>query len=170
MSIINEALKKVEQKRDESAENSFAIKIGSVRPKQWTVRSIVIGACMLVLVFVLLLIILPTHKKSSLKYSQLVASVAPPASEAATQVSLPQEAPSGRRESQSFFGKIFDPNGNQSNFRLSGIMLSEEGPLAIINNEILKQGDSIGGATINSIGQNEVKLSYQGEELILKVK
>ena len=65
---------------------------------------------------------------------------------------------------------IFEPAKSVPSFRLSGIMVSEAGPVAIINNEIVRKGDSIGGAIIELIESDQVKLSFQGQELVLTVK
>lgn len=163
MSIINEALKKVEKQRDQAAEKPAkdearptAISqintdiVNAERKKTlnpWVTRMIIAGACIFVLSFVVALIINPPHRKGPLQYSQNV--VIPPGAAAGN---MPQAA------------------SNRSGFKLSGIMLSEEGPVAIINNEIVKKGDTINGATVDSIEEFTVKLSTQGQEFTLTVK
>ncbi|MBN1794037.1 MAG: thioredoxin fold domain-containing protein [Candidatus Omnitrophica bacterium] len=50
---------------------------------------------------------------------------------------------------------------------LSGIMYDPETPVAIINGEFVKEGESIGGATVAEITKNSVRLDRQGKEIIL---
>ena len=187
MSIINEALKKVgkqiEKKVDSGEEKPLPTKPGILPTPQINInimnsdrkkgpnlispRTIIMGICVLVLAFIAVLIVSLPHKKKQITYSQGAVlpnpnpALAPEAMP--VQPALPESAPLP-------FGKIFEPTSGRSSFRLSGIMLSEEGPVAIINNEIVKQGDAIGGATVESIDEEQVKLSYQGQEIILTVK
>ncbi len=52
---------------------------------------------------------------------------------------------------------------------LSGIVYSDQGSYCIINNRIVKVGDSIQGAKLLNVSQNSVKLDYQGKEMALSV-
>ena len=56
-----------------------------------------------------------------------------------------------------------------SDLVLSGIMWDEEAPLVIINNQILKEGDTISGFVIGEIRKDEVILTKGTEGYSLKV-
>jgi hypothetical protein len=53
---------------------------------------------------------------------------------------------------------------------LNGIMYIEEEPRAIINNFIVKTGDSVGGAVITNINSQSVILEYEDVEITLSLK
>ena len=53
---------------------------------------------------------------------------------------------------------------------LNGIVLSADGNLALINEEILKVGDDIRGAKVEEISDKQVSLTFQNQEIILKKK
>lgn len=53
---------------------------------------------------------------------------------------------------------------------LNGIVLSEDGNLALIQEQILKVGDDIEGAKIEEITDKQVTLAFQGQKIVLKKK
>jgi len=53
---------------------------------------------------------------------------------------------------------------------LNGIVLSADGNLALINEEILQVGDEIGRAKVEEITDKQVILTFQNQEIILKKK
>lgn len=53
---------------------------------------------------------------------------------------------------------------------LSGTVLSEDGSIAMINDQICKLGDEIEGAKIVEITAAQVTLSFKNQEIILKNK
>lgn len=56
-------------------------------------------------------------------------------------------------------------------FRLNGILYdAEAGSIAIINNQILREGDSIEGAKLVSILRDEIELEFEGKTINLKIK
>ncbi len=57
-----------------------------------------------------------------------------------------------------------------SNFHLSGILYDSQRPLAIINERIVGEGALINGAQLLEIQSNYVKLSLKGKEFKLKIK
>jgi hypothetical protein len=67
-------------------------------------------------------------------------------------------------------GNLFRSIVRNKDFELTGIMYSEYEPAAIINNRVVKTGDVIEGATVASIQETLVKLSQQGKEIILQVE
>ncbi len=50
---------------------------------------------------------------------------------------------------------------------LNGIFSSQDEGYALINNQIVKEGDLIEGATVKRIGLNEVELEFQGSTIKL---
>jgi hypothetical protein len=50
----------------------------------------------------------------------------------------------------------------QGRFVLNGVFFSEDEGYALINNRILKMGDTIGGATVVGISKEEVELDSKG--------
>lgn len=67
-------------------------------------------------------------------------------------------------------GQILIPKeGAISDFLLQGVIFSEEGSRAVINNEILRVGDIIKDYHIFSIGEKKVILKKGGKEFILKL-
>lgn len=53
-------------------------------------------------------------------------------------------------------------------FSLQGIMCSSEGRSAVINDELYKEGDVVGGYTIQKIDNYEVILEKDEEKVLLK--
>jgi len=56
-----------------------------------------------------------------------------------------------------------------SRYLLNGIMYLEGGSKAIINNTIVREGDTIDGAAVRKIGKNDVILEVDGSEVTLRV-
>lgn len=54
-----------------------------------------------------------------------------------------------------------------TNFVLNGVFFSEEGGYALVNNQIVKEGDKIDGATVKRITLDSVELEFQGRPLTL---
>mgnify|MGYP001558366866 CR=1 FL=1 len=52
---------------------------------------------------------------------------------------------------------------------LSGIVYSPEDSYCILNNKIVKVGDTVQGAKLVAVSRNEAKLDYQGQEMLLSV-
>lgn len=53
---------------------------------------------------------------------------------------------------------------------LNGIVYDEERPYAIINNKVLLRGDTIEGATLIEINRDNVKFMFDGKEIVLNAK
>ncbi len=53
------------------------------------------------------------------------------------------------------------------NFNLSGIVYSPKGSYCIINDKVVKVGETVGGATLLAITPEKVDLDYQGETISL---
>lgn len=52
---------------------------------------------------------------------------------------------------------------------LNGIIFGEGEPFAVINNFVMKKGDSIDGLTLSEIYQDRVKVLYKEKEFILNL-
>ena len=52
-------------------------------------------------------------------------------------------------------------------FSLSGIVYSEQGSYCLINGKVLKMGEKVSGATLETIHPNPITLDYLGEKIII---
>ena len=73
-----------------------------------------------------------------------------------------EESPLFQGQSPVIISRIPDLN-------LSGIVYSAQQSYCIINNRIVKTGDTIQGAKLVNVSQNTVTLDYQGKEMMLSV-
>lgn len=55
-------------------------------------------------------------------------------------------------------------------FVLSGVFFSQQEGYALINNQIVKEGDVVDGATVKRINMNEVELDFSGSSVKLSEK
>ena len=53
---------------------------------------------------------------------------------------------------------------------LTGIVRGHGEPYAFINGKIVEEGDTVGGAKVIEIRQKEVRLDFEGEDLLLTLK
>ena len=72
--------------------------------------------------------------------------------------------------SQDVSGEEKKPQRRQPDFVVNGIVISAEGNIALINDQIIKAGDTIEGAKVERIEDSSVVLSDGGREIILKSK
>lgn len=54
-------------------------------------------------------------------------------------------------------------------FLLNGIMYLDEGPQAIINGAVVKEGDVVNGAAVVKINRNNVLMKFKDEEIVLRL-
>ena len=54
-------------------------------------------------------------------------------------------------------------------FLLNGIMYLEEGPQAIINGAVVKEGDVVNGAAVMKINRNNVLMKFKDAEIVLRL-
>ena len=172
MSIINDALKKIEKQAKKEPQgpqfDAAGLKESKVPEKKTfnvlASKKFLVLVCIFVLAISFILILNPPSKKTPVRFVEIGSPGNNNASGAA-------QNSSSQEKGLSFpFRNVLEPVKSRSGFELSGIMLSADGPVAIINNEIVKQGDVIDGASVSSIKENSVNLSYQGQELVLSVK
>lgn len=53
---------------------------------------------------------------------------------------------------------------------LNGIVYDQDRPYAIVNNKVLLEGDTLEGATLTEINQDNVKFTFKGKEILLNAK
>lgn len=186
MSIINEALKKAGREKAVSAGYSLDLGVEDARrnlrveeakrknPLNW-------GPFFIVLVLLLITgpIIAPVFtmpfKHAPYGSDSRPAALAPQQ----TQVALNDLGSGQTRQAQ--FGIEEQPLFNalpaagspvmpsRTGFDLSGVVFSPVTSYCILNDKVLKVGDSVAGATVRSIKKNQVILDYRGESVELNI-
>ena len=164
MSIVNDALKKIEAKKEPVTTQPLAqekeplqvqdtnSKIDSKPSKRKNPLYLVLVAIVgVILLSILLIITISSNRDDSGPRT---------ASKSKNRISKS----SGRG------GSLFNPLAKDKGFILAGIMYSEYEPAAIINNRVVKPGDQIDGAIVESIQEDLVKLSQEGQELLLRLE
>lgn len=166
MSIINDALKKVQQNLDRYKKPGTP----SPRPAEPVTKDhipnfskVIILGSFLVSLTVLGFIFMSKPKNASLTPVQ-EASMPHGSSEPAAKTVVPPAASKG----------LADQNDKASKNRivgltLNGIIKMDENYVALINNKIAKQGDTIGDKKILSISESEVKIFFNGETATLRL-
>lgn len=70
--------------------------------------------------------------------------------------------------------QVFQEAARQEKFgpklTVNGIVISQDGNIALINDQIIRTGDNIEGAQVERIEENRVVLSYEGREIALASK
>jgi len=155
MSIIYDALKKVEQRlpfpnaKKETKNILLWLAIGAI-----TLGFLASGFALFLLFSSLSKPVQITQKSSAVN----------PALRIKTAPAKPAPAPTLAREINPTRQKIYDT------LDLKGIMDMEGERIALINNEILKAGDYINGAKVTRISKNTVELLFKDKVIILKIK
>jgi hypothetical protein len=175
MSIVNDALKKIEEKRNgedgtnlSGASVHFDVKAEHKKAvHHFATKMIIVWCCGVVLLGVFIFLLIHPKKKAYVLYSPKgdVQKVADPSA-----VVQQDEAAQNVVSAPILPNMAVAPSVNKSGFRLSGIMFSEAEPMAIINNEIVKPGDTINNAKVELIEETQVTLSSNGQEFTLSVK
>lgn len=63
-----------------------------------------------------------------------------------------------------------NPQRLQPDFIVNGIVISPDGNIALINDQIIRAGDTIEGAKVERIEDSRVVLSYDDREIVLRSK
>lgn len=92
--------------------------------------------------------------------------VEPAQVQAPPQVQVPLTVPAPQ-EAQAPAPPIDTKKKLEESLVLNGIFFSGDEGYALINNQIVKQGDLIEGATVKQIGLNEVELEFEGSTIKL---
>lgn len=161
MSIINEALKKVEKDKHISHNRPANIlrKVDQVKTeiKRFVLKKWLIWLGTGVICISGILLILNSLKRP-------VSSVIPAPSKE-TEIT-----PAAIQNIQLFKKKAERIPTRISDFHLSGILYDSQHSLAIINNRIMAEGTSLYGAKLLKIQPDYVLLSLKGKEFRLKIK
>jgi hypothetical protein len=161
MSIIYEALKKIEAGSHKSPEIKTEAK-PKTAPKIYLLYALVICLGFLLTNLVFHLFSQPALIKATAPKPAEIREVVKPLPaeinrETTVSLSPPASAPQADRQIDA------------SAFILNGIFFSENEGYALINNQIVKTGDSIEGLKVIRIGANEVELASEGSTLKLRV-
>lgn len=163
MSIINDALKKVAQKK-------VSEPVGWVSPPQprpeaemkarpkLNKRLAILGILCLIVPGLFLSFILIRKSSVGRKEAVLV--------EPEVEGSALKEV----RSREAIVEEAIVPEKGPSSLLLTGIIYGFGEPCAFINNRIVEEGDIIEGAKVVKIREKEVELSFEGESLFLSIK
>jgi len=160
MSIINDALKKTDRLIKKSSNLPGADIMAAHRPKK---KNYLIFALAVIAGLIIgntaLNYFSRSAKPPEIKVSGI--SAVPPANAAlpaqkavAVEPAAPEPAPEAKKPAV-------------PDFILSGIFFSDSGGYALINNQIVKRGDTVKGATVLSVSLDTVKLDAAGQLIVL---
>lgn len=153
MSIINEALKKTEQQLQKNAgsENLALKPKPGIKPVLLYILILLAGLALGNIIFNLLRYKVKPAKPIEKTVSSSQLPVAPVVLPAAPDAVMPQVMPPAPKQ----------------DFVLNGIFFSDSGGYALVNNQIVKQGDSVDGAKVVKITVNSVEINWEGEIITL---
>ena len=153
MSIINEALKKTQDLLQASKE-SPAKETPENNKWLWLVTILVIAG-FVGCAFAFLFLIKTSRRDVSLPVTNVSSDISPlnPVPSASKPAAGSPQTPS-----------------NNSPLVLNGIIASDKGNMALINNQIYKEGDEVEGKKVLSIKQDKVEIFDKGEIITLTTK
>ncbi len=150
MSIIYDALKKVEENHPQRLPEPMAKKSKSI----FSVKKILIGFIVPVLLF---FVTMSLYVKNTARARIPASAITPEKT-----LLLPVPAPEKIRE-KNVPGAIQDMGDNLvEKFVLNGVFFTDNQGYALINNRITKEGDFVNDAIVKKITMEEVELEYQG--------
>ena len=155
MSIINEALKKTEEsiQKNSVKENSGQNKKPKLKPYLFYFLIFIVGLFLSSLIFMVI-----TRKIEPPVISE-PAKIRPISNkEPETSQPLPDAAVANLTEEE------IKP---EKNFILNGIFYSGNNGYALVNNQIIKENDSVDGAQVEKITANSVELNNEGKIITL---
>lgn len=160
MSIINDALKKAGNHKVPFPDN--AIK-GAPHSKRW-----VIPLSLALLAFVVAILAISYFKRPP---EIFVADYKPVVSEPVVPVVIEEAMPEVELSEEVFAAREVDiePAEAKVGFDLTGILYDQQKPFAIVNTHVVEEGNFIDQAQILEIQADYVRISHQGEEIILKI-
>jgi hypothetical protein len=181
MSIVNDALKKIEKQRDQASPKPSAVISKEINPEPNPVTSIKAPAknnrfslfevlVLLGVIFAAAFLVKKFISKEKITVSTPSINIEGESITGLGQIVQTNMPLAQNQPSSSAIMGLFKPREERSQFALTGILYSDLNPAAIINDVILKQGDTINGAVVESIQEDLVKLSYAGQEIILQVQ
>ncbi|MEI6631569.1 MAG: hypothetical protein WCL25_03015 [bacterium] len=154
MSIIHEALKKVEASTVQGIKESPAKKIRPVF-KIYILYLLVVTLGFISANAIFSFLTGPGHKTYT------------PANKPATQKIMPQATAKPQAPPPNQVGISAPQEESHSELTLNGIFFSEQVGYALINNQIVKEGDKISGATVVRISLEGVDLKYEKSAISL---
>ncbi|MDD5477007.1 MAG: hypothetical protein PHG87_02195 [Candidatus Omnitrophica bacterium] len=155
MSIINEALKKTEQyiQQNEAKKNSFLDKKSGPRPFLLYILILLLGISLSSFIFSLL--------GDKIKTAQAPNKTAIALQQPVVLAPLPEEPALAKKE---------EKNIPEAAFVLNGIFFSDNDGYALINNQIVRENDSVDGAKVMKIAANTVELNNQEKLITLSTR
>ncbi len=155
MSIINEALKKTELhiQQLEAKKNSQPAKLPGPKPFLLYTLILLLGIFLSSFIFSLL-----GHKiKTARAPNKTAASLKQPL----VLASLPEAPALAKKE---------EKDSPETTFVLNGIFFSDNDGYALVNNQIVRENDSVDGAKVTKITANTVELNNQEKPVILSTR
>lgn len=170
MSIIYDALKKLEKSNPGNlgVEGKGQEKRLKFQIKTYTYLLYLLVVCLGIFVGNIFFSFLSRPKtiavgaKQKQDYPGLPKQVAPAPAPAATQ----EEAQEESLETEEPIAEAVNKEPSEQ-LVLNGIFFSEDKGYALINNQIVKEGDVIAGSTVKRIGLDEVELEFEGSAIKL---
>jgi len=154
MSIIYDALKKVEKSNSVTPKTEDKKSVSSAGPKIKTYLLYILVVCLGAVIANMFLGVFTKPVKVVKVNKTAALPVLPPAVPAAPKVLPPVVLPSPPAEPQ-----------KQAEFPplvLNGVFFSQAEGYALINNRIVKEGDTVDGALVKRIRLEEVELEFEG--------
>jgi len=151
MSIINDALKKTGERLKMNTAKTNPLPANSLRPKTFLFYILILLAGLLLANFIFTLL------KHRIKINQAVKkdfSAATPTKNLVPLSILPNQPL-----------EINKPT--EASFILNGIFFSDNNSYALINNQIVRENDSVDGAKVKTISLNTVELNRGGKTITL---
>ncbi|MDD5465315.1 MAG: hypothetical protein PHP73_03120 [Candidatus Omnitrophica bacterium] len=155
MSIINEALKKTGQyiQQNEAKNNPLPAKLPGPRILLAYILILLTGIFLSSFIFSLL--------GRKIKTAQVAKKTAIPVQQPALVLPPPPEEPALVKE---------EKNVPETAFVLNGIFFSDNDGYALINNQIVRENDSVDGARVTRITANTVELNNQEKPVTLSTR
>lgn len=155
MSIIYDALKKVEKNGPEKAKDKTETKPAL---KNYLLYAFVVCLGIAIASFLFQVMERPFAKKTE------VVPVTVP-------VTVPaQPLPRGNELAQPKESQVVTKEGSVPALVLNGVFFSQGQAYALVNNTIVKEGDEVEGARVRRISEEEVELDFNGKAIILSVQ
>ncbi len=155
MSIINEALKKtgLHIQQYEAKKNSQPAKLPGPKPFLLYILILLLGISLSSFIFSLL--------GNRIKTAQAPNKTATAIQQPAVLAPLPEEPALAKKE---------EKNVQEAAFVLNGIFFSDNDGYALINNQIVRENDSVDGAKVTKITANTVELNNQEKLITLSTR
>ncbi|MFA5004712.1 MAG: hypothetical protein WC561_01130 [Candidatus Omnitrophota bacterium] len=162
MSIINDALKKTAEsiQQNSNSQENVTLKPAE-KKKSFLIYALIIATGIFLGNFALNML---AHKAKPAPITPIPQTIKVAAPQITAQVLAEQQPEAGNTENT-----LVEPakEMERSDFLLSGVFFSDSEKYALLNNQIVKEGEMIRGATLKTITNNAVELEKQGQTLII---